>query len=68
MPGPRSYIVRVYRQGFRSLAGVVEDIATQGQRAFRNVNELSRWLRAPIDRRPPREGEAPTTQEDMEDS
>ena len=68
MPGPRSYIVRVYRQGFRSLAGVVEDIATQGQRAFRDVNELSKWLRGPIHPERPQNGEAPTTQADKEDS
>ena len=68
MPGPRSYIVRVYRQGFRSLAGVVEDVATQGQRVFRDLNELSRWLRAPIRRQPPPDGEASTTQGEKEGS
>ena len=50
MPEPRRYVVRIYRQGFRSLAGVVEDIATQGERTFRNLNELGEWLRAPIPR------------------
>lgn len=48
MAGLRSYVVRIYRQGFRSLSGVVEDTNTGGKRAFRNIRELSALLRAPI--------------------
>ena len=44
---PRSYIVRVYRQGARSLNGVVEDARTGDQRPFSNVQELWALLRRP---------------------
>ena len=39
---PRSYIVRVYRQGARSLNGVVEDARTGEQRPFTSMQEL--WV------------------------
>lgn len=42
MRQPRSYIVCVYRQGARSLNGVVEDARTGEQRPFSSVQEL--WL------------------------
>jgi hypothetical protein len=44
---PRSYIVRVYRQGARSLNGVVEDARTGEQRPFSNMQELWVLLRRP---------------------
>jgi len=51
MTGPRTYIVRIYRQGFATLDGVVEDAATSGSRPFRDLAALGRHLLAPI---PPR--------------
>ena len=47
MRQPRSYIVRVYRQGARSLNGVVEDARTGEQRPFSNMQELWALLRRP---------------------
>jgi len=44
---PRSYIVRVYRQGARSLNGVVEDARTGEQRPFSSMQELWVLLRRP---------------------
>ena len=44
---PRSYIVRVYRQGARSLTGVVEDARTGEQRSFSNMQDLWLLLRRP---------------------
>ena len=48
MREPRSYIVRIYRQGYRSLSGVVEDTRTGSKRSFRNARELSALLREPL--------------------
>ena len=48
MREPRSYIVRIYRQGYRSLSGIVEDTHTSNQQPFRNIQELLALLRAPI--------------------
>ena len=45
MAGPRSYVVRIYRQGFRSLAGVIEDTATTTACKFRDEEELLAILR-----------------------
>lgn len=45
MRQPRSYIVRIYRQGARSLTGVVEDPRTGEQRSFSSVQDLSILLR-----------------------
>jgi hypothetical protein len=45
MRQPRSYIVRVYRQGARSLNGVVEDARTGERRPFSNMQELWALLR-----------------------
>jgi hypothetical protein len=47
MREPRSYIVRIYRRGFRSLSGVVEDTRTNTQHPFRDTEELIAVLRAP---------------------
>jgi hypothetical protein len=44
MHEPRSYIVRIYRQGYRSLSGIVEDTQTGRTRAFRNTRQLSALL------------------------
>jgi len=48
MREPRSYIVRIYRQGYRSLSGIVEDTRTGGRQPFRTSEELAVLLRAPI--------------------
>ena len=48
MREPRSYIVRIYRQGYRTLSGIVEDTHTGGSRPFRSSEELAVLLRAPI--------------------
>ena len=48
MPEPRSYIVRIYHQGYRSLSGIVEDTHTGKKKAFRNTEELVALLRAHI--------------------
>jgi hypothetical protein len=48
MREPRSYIVRIYRQGYRTLSGIVEDTHTTSERPFRNTRELFALLRAPI--------------------
>lgn len=48
MREPRSYVVRIYRQGFRTLGGVVEDTHSGGVRPFRSAEELLALLRAPI--------------------
>lgn len=58
MSGPRAYIVRIYRQGFQSLGGTVEDTATAGTRSFKDVEELARHLQAPIPPLPDPIGEA----------
>jgi hypothetical protein len=48
MREPRSYIVRIYRRGYRSLSGIVEDTLTSSKQPFRNTEELMVLLRAPI--------------------
>ena len=45
MREPRSYVVRVYRQGYRGLCGVVEDTRTGETHAFRDVRQLTTLLR-----------------------
>jgi len=45
MRQPRSYIVRIYRQGVRSLTGVVEDARTGEQRSFSSAQDLWALLR-----------------------
>jgi hypothetical protein len=44
---PRSYIVRVYRQGARSLTGVVQDARTGEQLPFSSMQDLWLLLRRP---------------------
>lgn len=46
---PRTYIVRIYRQGYRSLTGSVEDAERMGVRSFSNMRQLGLLLRAPIE-------------------
>ena len=53
MRQPRSYIVRIYRQGARNLAGVVEDARTGEQQPFSNMQELWVLLRRPLFRSTP---------------
>lgn len=45
MRQPRSYIIRIYRQGARSLTGVVEDARTGEQRPFSSMQDLWMLLR-----------------------
>ena len=52
MREPRSYVVRIYRQGFRTLSGLVEDTRTGGKRPFRDLQELSVLLRESISANP----------------
>ena len=47
MREPRTYIVRIYRQGYRSLSGIVGDAYTGNKRAFLNTRALVALLRAP---------------------
>jgi hypothetical protein len=54
---PRCYIVRIYRQGYRSLVGAVEDLSTQGRATFHDVDELIARLRTPIARECSLDGE-----------
>jgi hypothetical protein len=46
----RSYIVRIYRQGARTLTGIVEDPRTGAQRPFETAAALWDLLRAPTPR------------------
>lgn len=45
MHQPRSYIIRIYRQGARNLTGVVEDARTGEQRQFSSMQDLWTLLR-----------------------
>lgn len=45
MRQPRSYIVRIHRQGARSLTGVVEDTRTGTQLPFSSIQNLWSLLR-----------------------
>ena len=49
MREPRSYVVRIYRQGYRTIAGTIEDTHTTNKRPFRTSHELLALLRAPIE-------------------
>ena len=44
----RSYIVRIYRQGFDRLWGTVEDAETGFKRSFSNAEEMWTLLHGPI--------------------
>ena len=46
MREPGSYIVRIYRQGFQTLCGVVEDPQSGASQAFRSGEELLALLRS----------------------
>jgi hypothetical protein len=48
MREPRGYIVRIYRRGFRTFAGTVEDTQTCNKQTFKTTDELLVLLRAPI--------------------
>jgi hypothetical protein len=47
MQQPKNYVVRIYRQGARTLTGVVEDVRSGEQRPFSNMQELWMLLRRP---------------------
>ena len=61
MRQPRSYIVRIYRQGARSLTGVVEDTRTGEQRTFSSVQTLWALIRRPSGKSTPTQAEEKTT-------
>jgi hypothetical protein len=52
----RSYVIRIYRQGARNLAGVVEDTRNGTQRPFDSAEALWILLRDPPSPRPARAG------------
>jgi hypothetical protein len=58
MPGneghPRSLIVRIYRHGYATLAGVVEDAATGVERSFVNPEELWEAVQSMVAMKPKR--------------
>ena len=45
MREPRSYIVRIYRQGARTLIGVIENAQTGKQQPFSSFQQLWKLLR-----------------------
>ena len=45
MRAPRSYIVRIYRRGYLTLAGTVEEVCTGRRSNFASGEELCRMLR-----------------------
>lgn len=47
MRQPRSYVVRIYRQGARNITGMVENVHSGEQRSFSSVQELWNLLRRP---------------------
>jgi len=53
MRQPRSYIVRIYRQGARSVNGVVEDARTGEQWPFSSMQDLWALIRRPSFRATP---------------
>lgn len=65
MPGqkgqPRSLIVRIYRHGYSTLSGVVEDVASGAQEPFANLEELWEALKSMVRRKPRRRSKLPMT-------
>lgn len=51
MGQPHNYVVRVYRRGFESLEGLVEDTRTGAERPFSSIEQLWTLLRGPISRK-----------------
>lgn len=51
MGQPRNYVVRVYRRGFESLEGLVEDTRTGAEQPFSSIEQLWALLRGPIPRK-----------------
>ncbi len=51
MRSPRSFIVRIYRRGFGSLSGIVEDSSSGEQRSFNSMAELWALFVAKLRRR-----------------
>ena len=58
---PRSFIVRIYRHGYSSLSGVVEDATTGTQEPFANLEELWEALKSMVRRKPRRRTKSPMT-------
>jgi hypothetical protein len=63
---PRSFIVRIYRRGFGSLSGIVEDSSSGEQRSFKSMAELWAVFLA-RSRRPSCASSAPVRQPDKTD-
>jgi hypothetical protein len=53
MRQPHHYVVRIYRRGFSTLEGLVEDVRSGTEHAFSTMEELWRLLREPARRRKP---------------
>lgn len=51
MGQPHNYVVRVYRRGFESLEGLVEDTRTGAEQPFSSIEQLWTLLRGPISRK-----------------
>lgn len=51
MRQPHHYVVRIYRRGFSTLEGLVEDVRSGTEHAFSTMEELWRLLREPVRRR-----------------
>jgi len=47
MRQPKSYVVRVYRQGAMNITGVVENVRSGKQHSFSTLQELWNLLRQP---------------------
>lgn len=50
MRQPHHYVVRIYRRGFSTLEGLVEDVRSGTEHAFSTMEELWRLLREPARR------------------
>ena len=53
MARPYHYVVRIYRRGYASLEGLVEDTCTGAERRFSTAEQLWSLLHRPIPRKAP---------------
>jgi len=59
MGQPHNYVVRIYRRGFASLEGLIEDSRTGNEQPFSSIEQLWALLRGPIRRKPQRREDDP---------
>ena len=59
----RSFVVRIYREGWLSVAGVIEDVSTGRARPFHNVLDL--WAALRMTRRRKAARKAPPQGDDV---